>query len=357
MTDLKQEKSSHVWNCAFLLTPRFNMMTLNALIDPVRIANFLSASKIYEYFHYSFDGTEMTASNGLTVKCDQPPANLSRNTTVYVLASWGGEKYANAQLMGWLRRQHRNGVQICGVEIGAYILAEAQLLTNLKATTHWSYLQGLRERYPNIDVVEQLYTGIGPVMTCAGGTAGFDLMLKFIETYRGKALAGEIADQIMHHPLRAPETLQKVTHGSGLDSLPIGVRSAVRLIEENIEEPLRVGEIAARVGISQRQLERRFNTNFNCSVSRFAQLLRLQHARVLLVSTGLSIGEISVASGFNTQSHFNKAFKDCYGRKPSAYRNAWPENEPNPQWPGTVASVIQSVRHKPATIRRKDRST
>lgn len=348
MTNLNHENAGQIWNCVFLLTPRFNMMTLNALMEPIRVANYLSLSNIYAHHHCSFDGAELKASNGLSVRCSQPEANLPRNTTVFVLASWGGEKYSNPQLMAWLRRQHRNGVQICGVEIGAYILAEAQLLTNLKATTHWSYLQGFRERFPNIDVVEQLYTGIGQVMTCAGGTAGFDLMLKFIETYRSQALAGEIADQIMHHPLRAPEAPQKVTHGRGLASLPDGVRAAVQLIEEHIEEPLRVGEIAARVGISQRQLERRFNANFSCSVSRFAQLLRLQHARVLLVSTGLGIGEISVASGFNTQSHFNKAFKECFGRKPSAYRNAWPDNEPNPQWPGTLASFIDTVRQKAA---------
>lgn len=338
------KQTDQLWHCAFLLTPRFNMNALNALIEPIRVANYLSPTKLYDYRLYSFDGEILSASNGLSVSCQMPDDKLSRDTTVFVLASWGGEHYRNPQLMSWLRRQHRNGVQICGVEIGAYILAEAQLLTNQQATTHWSYLQGFRERFPKIRVVEQLYTEIGPVMTCAGGTAGFDLMLSFIGKYRGRALAGEIADQIMHHPLRPPETSQKVTHGRGLASLPDGVRQAVQLIEEHIEDPLRVGEIARRVGISQRQLERRFNTSFDCSVSRFAQRLRLQHARVLLVSTTLSIGEISVASGFNTQSHFNKAFKECFGRKPSAYRNAWPDGEPGPHWPGTLAAFIEAVR-------------
>ena len=72
------------------------------------------------------------------------------------------------------------------------------------------------------------------------------------------------------------------------------------------------------------------------------------HYRVLLVSTGLGIGEISVASGFNTQSHFNQAFKECFGRKPSAYRNAWPDDDPSPLWPGTLASFIETVRQKAA---------
>lgn len=242
--------------------------------------------------------------------------------------------------MSWLRQQNRSGIQICGVELGAFILAEAGLLANHKATTHWSFLSGFQEKYPRIDVVEQIFTESGLMMTCAGGTAGFDLALSFIRQYRGKELAGEVADQIMHHPIRPAETPQRITHGHGIEMLPIGVRGAVQIIEANIEDPFRVSEIAQLVGISQRQLERRFNRHFGCSVARFSQLLRLQHARVLLVSTKLSISEISMASGFNTQSHFNLVFKKCFGRNPGAYRTAWPENEHILKWPGTLSSFI-----------------
>ncbi|WP_246765478.1 GlxA family transcriptional regulator [Aminobacter sp. SR38] len=323
------------------------MMTLTTLVEPVRVANYLSSRPLYAYEFCSPDGEVILASNGMAQRCEPLPEVLSRDSTIFVLASWGGENYSNRQLISWLRRQNRNGVQICGVEMGAYILAEANLLANLKATTHWSYLRGFREKYPRTTVSEQLYTEIGPVMTCAGGTAGFDLMLSFIGTYRGRELAGEIADQIMHHPLRPATAPQRTTHGRGLEQLPESVRDAVRLIEEKIEDPPRVGEIAERIGISQRQLERRFNASFGCSISQFSQLLRLQHARVLLISTDLSISEITSASGFNTQSHFNKVFKARFGRKPSAYRNAWPEHEPVPHWPGTLWSYIESIRTKP----------
>ncbi|QCO55465.1 GlxA family transcriptional regulator [Pseudorhodobacter turbinis] len=342
--EVEMESHTHPWHCLFVLIPRFNMMTLTALLEPLRIANYLSHEQIYSHEFCSINDETVSASNGMRQICQPLPETVKRNTTIFLLASWGGEAYANPKLLAWLRLQKRNGVQICGVEIGTYILARAGLLNHHTATTHWSYLQGFQEKFPEVKAVEQLYTEMGQIMTCAGGTAGFDLMLSFISRYRSQTLAGEIADQIMHHPLRPAAAPQRVTHGRGVDSLPLGVREAVRIIERNIEDPLRVADIAKKVGISQRQLERRFVANFNCSVARFGQLMRLQRARVLLVSTDLSISEISTASGFNTQSHFNLVFKKCFGRKPRHYRMAWPDSETAPKWPGTLSSFLNSVR-------------
>ena len=102
--------------------------------------------------------------------------------------------------------------------------------------------------------------------------------------------------------------------------------------------------IAARLDLSQRQLERLFQRHMGCSVVQFSRLLRLQYARVLLTSTRMSIREVSVACGFNSLSYFSQAFTKCFARKPSAYRQAWPESEPAPSWPGTVFSFVEKAR-------------
>ena len=115
-------------------------------------------------------------------------------------------------------------------------------------------------------------------------------------------------------------------------------------MERNIEEPLSVPQIAAQVGISQRQLERLFRRFMGCSAVQFNQLLRLQYARVLLTSTQLSIREVSAACGFNSMSYFSQAFTKCFEKRPSDYRQAWPDNEPAPEWPGTVFSFIEKSR-------------
>ena len=102
--------------------------------------------------------------------------------------------------------------------------------------------------------------------------------------------------------------------------------------------------IAARVGISQRQLERLFKRYIGCSAVQFGQLLRLQYARVLLTSTGMSIRDVSTATGFNSMSYFSQTFARCFGKKPSEYRRAWPDQEPTPSWPGTVVTFLEQIR-------------
>lgn len=107
-----------------------------------------------------------------------------------------------------------------------------------------------------------------------------------------------------------------------------------------------VPEIAGKLGLSQRQLERTFKKHIGCSVVQFGLLLRLQHARVLLISTSLSVREVATASGFNTLSHFAFAFRKCFGRRPSEYREGWPTDQVAPTWPGTLSEFLTALQKR-----------
>ena len=163
------------------------------------------------------------------------------------------------------------------------------------------------------------------------------MMLELISSKYGSRLSGEIADQMLYHSARSGTSPQRQILGRGSDDLLPLVAKAIKYIEQNISEPATVPELASFVGDSQRQLERQFNKSIGCSVVQFALLARLQHARVLLIATKLSVREIATASGFNTLSHFAYAFKNCFGRRPSDYRMAWPDSEKTPSWPGTLS--------------------
>ncbi len=53
----------------------------------------------------------------------------------------------------------------------------------------------------------------------------------------------------------------------------------------------------------------------------FLVSIKLNHAKMLLSSTQLSITEITSACGFNSISNFNRVFKNTIGISPSQYRN------------------------------------
>ena len=331
----------------FLIVPRFNMATLITMIEPLRVANYLAPQAIYSWEIVSMDGAEIAASNGMTICATPPPDRNRRGEFVFVLASWGAEAYRNKDTEAWVRRQSREGARLCAVELGCYVLAWAGLLSGKRIATHWSWAPGFQEQFANIDVGENLYTLGEPVLSCAGGMAGIDLMLHLIGDAHGPTMAGEVADQILHHPIRPGTAPQRKAFSADLDVLPPMVRQAIRLIEDNIGDPKTVPQIAETLQVSQRQLERQFRHTVGCTVVQFGTLVRLQHARVLLISTKLGVREIATASGFNTLSHFAHAFRRCFGRRPSDYRQGWPQGDAAPSWPGTLAAFLTSLQtHK-----------
>jgi transcriptional regulator GlxA family with amidase domain len=334
---------------SFLIVPRFNMATLITLIEPLRIANYLAPAPLYQWEILSMDGPEVIASNGLCVAASAVAERNRRGDTIFVLASWGAEHYANRDLFSWIRKQARDGARICSVELGCYLVARAGLLARRRVATHWSWAPGFQEQFPDIRIVEHLFTLDEPVLTCAGGVAGVDLMLRLIADAHGEGMAGEVADQMLHHPIRPGTAPQRRTLGQGMEQMAPVVRQAIALIERNISEPLTVPEIAAALGASQRQLERQFNRSVGCTVVQFGTLVRLQHARVLLISTSLSVREIATAAGFNTLSHFAFAFRKCFGRRPSDYRQAWPTEDSTPSWPGTLAAFLDTLQSRRKT--------
>lgn len=337
-----------VTRVTFVIVPRFNMATLITLIEPLRVANYLSPHPLYQWEILSADGPEIPASNGLTITAQPPDDRNRRGEPVFVLASWGAEDYRNREFLAWLRRQSREGARLCAVELGCYLLAKAGLLTTGKLATHWSWAPGFQERFPDIPLVEQLYTLDGPVLSCAGGMGGVDLMLALIAQAHGEGMAGEVADQILYQPIRPATAPQRRSLGQGTDQFAPVLREAIALIEENIADPLTVPDIAERLGLSQRQLERLFHRGLGCSVVQFGTLVRLQHARVLLIATKLSVREIATATGFNSLSHFASAFRKCFDRRPGDYRQGWAPSEAAPSWPGTLTSYLETLQQRTA---------
>ena len=248
----------------FIVVPRFNITTLITMIETLRIANYLAPTSTFSWEVASFDGSEITASNGMTARIKTANDNLQPAEFVFILGSWGTEHYHNQKLTAWLRKRARAGERICGVELGSYIVARAGLLDGKSATIHWSWLNGFKENFDRVEVEESLFTLDSKVMTCSGGLAGVDLMLRLIEELNGSSFSGEIADQMLHHPIRSATSPQRSTMGRSTETMRPLLREAMTLIENNIEEPLTVPQIANLLGISQRQLERQFKKNVGC---------------------------------------------------------------------------------------------
>ncbi len=329
---------------AFVLIPRFNMTALATTLEPLRIANYLSGRTLYEWRFLSVDGGTVTASNAMTLDSEFFGGSDDHWDAIFVCGSWDSEHYENAKLFAWLRRMDRRGVILGAMDIGSFILARAKLLAGYKATAQWSCLQAFTEQYPGTIAQEQLYVIDRNRMTSGGGIAGLDMMLHEIERRHGRQLALEVADQILHYPVRGPEAPQRMALGSKQSELHPVVRDAIAIMEDNLEEPVSVPALADTVGVSQRKLERLFRKYVGCSAIGFYHVLRLQYARALLTNTNLSVREVSVASGFASMSYFTKSFSAHFGKRPREYREAWPNLDAGRIWHGTTALFVDTAK-------------
>lgn len=137
----------------------------------------------------------VTARGGLVL---QPQALLSDDPAVDVLLVAGGvtdEAEKDPEILDWLARVRPElTASVC---TGAFLLAEAGLLTSQRVTTHWEDQQALQERYPALRVeADRRWVRDGAVFTSGGISAGIDLSLHLVEVLLGREHALATAHQM-----------------------------------------------------------------------------------------------------------------------------------------------------------------
>lgn len=139
----------------------------------------------------------VNARGGFTVQShftldNHPPLDV-------LLVSGGVHTWAmnNRRLLEAIRRAGESASWVASVCTGAFLLAEAGLLSNEKVTTHWEDLPDLHRRYPNLQLHENVrWVKDGNRITSAGISAGIDMSLHLVEQLHGKELADRTARQM-----------------------------------------------------------------------------------------------------------------------------------------------------------------
>ncbi|MFT3762248.1 MAG: AraC family transcriptional regulator [Pseudoxanthomonas sp.] len=98
------------------------------------------------------------------------------------------------------------------------------------------------------------------------------------------------------------------------------VRLARQIIEENLDEPLSVAELAAVVGMTIKKLQSGFQTLFRCSVGQVYKQVRLSKAMVLVSKSDMPMIDIAIECGYECPGSFTRAFKSAFGSSPTLVR-------------------------------------
>lgn len=144
-------------------------------------------------------GVKRTEHQPLGLVADRSLAEVPSADVVVVPGGFGQERVMrDAQTLDWLRSIHATTQWTTSVCTGSLILAAAGLLRGLKATTHWGYLESLREF--GAEPVAERVVEQGKIITAAGVSAGIDMGLRLAARIAGDDVARAIQLGIEYDP-------------------------------------------------------------------------------------------------------------------------------------------------------------
>ncbi|HLS69141.1 MAG TPA: GlxA family transcriptional regulator [Kiloniellales bacterium] len=304
----------------FLLLPGFSMLCLVSAIEPLRVANQRAGRHLYSWHFLSRDGEAVEASNGMIIMAEAALADVGFLPVAIVVAGFDVNQQDNRPIAAWLRREAIRGADLGALDTGTFLLAEAGLLRGHRVTLHWEALPAFREAYPDIEARETLFEIDRNRFTCSGGTAALDLMLHLIGLGHGEALARQVSEQFIHDQIRAADEQQRMPADRRIGARSARLAAVIELMEDNMEEPLGLAELAAAGKLSKRQLSRLFRAHVGEPPLRHYLNLRLERARQLLQQTRMPVFEVGLACGFSSAPYFSRAYRARYGHPPTLER-------------------------------------
>lgn len=100
------------------------------------------------------------------------------------------------------------------------------------------------------------------------------------------------------------------------------VEDAKRYINEHLNRPYDLDELADHVGINKTYLCRCFKQREGMTMSQYARCQRISAAKNMLRFSSQSISSIAAYLCFHSQSHFGQVFRQLTGMSPGEYRNS-----------------------------------
>ncbi|MCU1697510.1 MAG: AraC family transcriptional regulator [Mycobacterium sp.] len=227
------------------------------------------------------------------------------------------------QVISALRAAADNGARVASMCVGAFTLAAAGLLDGRRATTHWQFADELARRYPAVDVDPTvLFVDEGPVLTAAGVASGLDLCLHLIRQHAGPDLAARTARRIVVPAWRDGGQAQYIEHAGPADA-GHPLQPTITWMEENAVDVLDLRAIANHAAVSVRTLNRQFREHFGTTPLGLLARMRIDRARRLLESTGLTMDRVAEQSGFGSYASLRYHFHRTVGVSPQKYRQSY----------------------------------
>lgn len=220
----------------------------------------------------------------------------------------------------WMSGLYNDGVTLCSVCAGAFVLAETGLINHRRATTHWAFAQALAERFPAIEVAaENMVIDDGDIITAGGILAWTDLGLTLIEKILGTGTMLATSRFFLIDPPRREQS----TYSAFIPNFGHGDSQVLRVqhhLHAHYAEQQGIETLSALASMTPRTFLRHFQKAAGMRPTDYLQQVRIMKARDALELTTRSIDQIAWEVGYTDPSAFRKIFRKLTGVTPGQYR-------------------------------------
>ena len=103
---------------------------------------------------------------------------------------------------------------------------------------------------------------------------------------------------------------------------PHVLRNLLAWIEENLDQPLTLADLAQEAALSEYHFARMFRQSMKMAPHQYVMQRRMVKAQALISQSRLPLTDIAMACGFSSASHFSNRFRSVMGMTPSQLRAA-----------------------------------
>lgn len=264
-------------------------------------------------------------SNGLfSVHPEKFISDISQTDLVVIPAIHDDPEIAltrNREFIPWLQQQYTNGAEIASFCVAAFFLAATGLLDGKQCSTHWIHADGFRKMFPKVQLVDdRIMTEDGGIYTSGGAYSYLNLLLYLVEKFAGRDIALLTAKTFMIDIDKASQSPFIMFRGQKTHEDQV-VQRAQEYIEHNFNEKIQVEELAEKLALSRRSLERRFKKATHNTITTYIQRVKVEAAKRSLEVSRENVNEVMYGIGYSDEKSFRNTFKKITGISPVQYRN------------------------------------
>jgi transcriptional regulator GlxA family with amidase domain len=198
----------------------------------------------------------------------------------------------NKEFIPWIIKHYKAGAEVASLCLGAFLLASTGLLEGRKCATHWLAANEFRKMFPDVNLVEdKIITDENGIYSSGGAYSSLNFILYLVEKFAGREAAVFCSKAFQIDIQRDSQSPFTIFIGQK-DHEDDSVKKAQEFIETNFKNKITVDQLASMLGLSRRNLERRFKKATANTVVEYIQRVKVEAAKQSLESSRENVNEV-----------------------------------------------------------------